>query len=52
MKRTVKSCDNCKRLYKVYTNIVNGEYCKFCRMKMQNKSETKLSEYLHIKYNN
>jgi len=52
MKRTVKSCYDCKRLYKVYTNIINGEYCKFCRIKIQRKSELKLSKYLQIKYNN
>jgi len=52
MKRTVKSCQKCEKIYIVLSNIVNGEFCKICRTKIQKKSKIKLSEYMELKFNN
>ena len=50
MKKTVKSCCNCERMFIVYVNVSNGQLCKMCRRKKQRETEIKLSEYLQIKY--
>jgi rRNA maturation endonuclease Nob1 len=52
MKRTVKSCHECGKVYMVFSNLVNGEFCKICRTKIQRKSKIKLSEYMELKFNN
>ena len=52
MKRTVKSCQDCERMFMVYKNMINGKYCKICRTKIQRQSESNLSEYIQMKYNN
>jgi len=51
MKRTVKPCCNCQRMFVVYNNIINGLFCKICRIKKQKETEIKLSEYMQMKYN-
>ena len=52
MKITVKSCQDCERMFMVSKNIINGKFCRICRTKIQRQSESKLSDYLHRKYNN
>ena len=39
MKRTVKSCYECKKIYMVFSNLVIGEYCKLCRNEIQKKGK-------------
>ena len=50
MKRTVKSCANCNKIFILYINSINGEYCKRCRTMKQKISELKLSDYMQVKY--
>ena len=52
MKRTVNSCYECKKIYIVFSNLVNGVYCKICRNEIQKKTKVKLSEYMDLKFNN
>ena len=51
MKRTVKTCQECERFFLVKYNMIIGDFCKICRIKIQRKAEFKLSEYMQIKYN-
>ena len=51
MKRTVKPCCDCNRMFIVYNNVINGHFCKICRMKKQKETENKLHEYIRVKYN-
>ena len=50
MKNSVKSCCKCQKIFIVYNNSVNEEFCKRCRSIKQKITEFKLSEYLQIKY--
>ena len=52
MKRTVKSCYKCMKLFVMNSNTDYGKFCKNCSSEIQKKSESKLSEYLELKYNN
>ena len=52
MKRTVKTCNECSKLFIVYSNVANGEVCKNCRSLKQKKDEDRLLEYLQSKYGN
>ena len=52
MKRTVKSYQECRKIYMVFSNLVNGEFCKICRTRIQKESKVKLSKYMDLKFNN
>ena len=52
MNRTVQSCYECKKIHKVYSYWVNGQYCKRCLNEIQKQTEVKLSEYMDLKFNN
>jgi len=51
MKRTVKSCYKCTKLFLVNNNTEHGKYCKNCSIKIQKKAENRLTDYLEIKFN-
>ncbi len=51
MKRTVKSCCKCAKLFLVINNTEHGKHCKNCSIIVQKKTENKLSEYMEIKFN-
>jgi len=52
MKKTVKSCSDCKKLFIYLSNDLEINVCKKCRNERQENAQLKLIEYMQIKYYN
>ncbi|MBI45017.1 MAG: hypothetical protein CMG66_02485 [Candidatus Marinimicrobia bacterium] len=52
MKKTVKSCSDCKKLFICLSNDLEINVCKKCRNERQENAQLKLIEYMQMKYYN